>query len=80
MNKQEFEDTLQNFSFFLSSRRRTSSTIKRYVYDIENFGRWLQTSNRFQEKNVSNKINKEDIEAYFQELIYKGKYGEKTIH
>lgn len=80
MNKKEFEDTLQNFSFFLSSRGRKISTIKRYVYDIEDFGRWLQTSNRFQETNVWNKIDKEDFEAYFQELIYKRKYGEKTIH
>lgn len=80
MNREEFEDTLQNFSFFLASRGRKASTIKRYVYDIEDFGRWLQTSNRFQEKNVWNKIDKEDFEAYFQELIYKRKYGEKTIH
>ncbi|MFV1457096.1 tyrosine-type recombinase/integrase [Bacillus mycoides] len=80
MNKKEFEDTLQNFSFFLSSRGRKSSTIKRYVYDIEDFGRWLQASNRFQEKNLWKKIDKEDFEAYFQELIYKRKYGEKTIH
>ncbi len=80
MNRKEFEDTLQDFSFFLASRGRKASTIKRYVYDIEDFGRWLQTSNRFQEKNVWNKIDKEDFEAYFQELIYKRKYGEKTIH
>ncbi|MFZ7759945.1 site-specific integrase [Bacillus thuringiensis] len=80
MNRKEFEDTLQNFSFFLASRGRKASTIKRYVYDIEDFGRWLQTSNRFQEKNVWNKIDKEDFEAYFQELIYKRKYGERTIH
>ncbi|MBG9832016.1 tyrosine-type recombinase/integrase, partial [Bacillus wiedmannii] len=80
MNRKEFEDTLQNFSFFLASRGRKASTIKRYVYDIEDFGRWLQTSNRFQEKNLWNKIDKEDFEAYFQELIYKRKYGEKSIH
>ena len=80
MNRKEFEDTLQNFSFFLASRGRKASTIKRYVYDIKDFGRWLQTSNRFQEKNVWNKIDKKDFEAYFQELIYKRKYGEKTIH
>ncbi|MBG9615788.1 tyrosine-type recombinase/integrase [Bacillus cereus] len=80
MNKKEFEDTLQNFSFFLFSRGRKPSTIKRYVYDIEDFGRWLQTSNRFQEKNLWNKIDKEDFEAYFQELIFKRKYAEKTIH
>ncbi|OQR53253.1 site-specific integrase [Bacillus sp. CDB3] len=80
MNKKEFEDTLQNFSFFLSSRGRKSSTIKRYIYDIEDFGRWLQASNRFQEESIWKTLNKEDFESYFQELIYKRKYGEKTIH
>jgi len=80
MNRKEFEDTLQNFSFFLASRGRKASTIKRYVYDIEDFGRWLQASNHFQEKNVWNKIDKGDFEAYFRELIYQRKYGEKTIH
>ncbi|OLR26959.1 tyrosine-type recombinase/integrase [Bacillus cereus] len=80
MNKKEFENTLQNFSLFLSSRGRKTSTIKRYIYDIEDFGRWLQASNRFRETNLWTKIDKEDFEAYFQELIYKRKYGEKTIH
>ncbi|MED3080097.1 phage integrase N-terminal SAM-like domain-containing protein, partial [Bacillus wiedmannii] len=80
MYKKEFEDTLQNFSLFLSSRGRKTSTIKRYVYDIEDFERWLQASNRFQEKNVWNKIDKGDFETYFRELIYQRKYREKTIH
>ncbi|MGR6001845.1 hypothetical protein ACT7C7_30650 [Bacillus cereus] len=47
MNKQKFENTLQKFSFFLSSRGKNPSTIKRYVYNIKDFGRWLQVSNRF---------------------------------
>lgn len=80
MNKKNFEDTLQHFSFFLSSRGRKPSTIKRYVYDIEDFRRWLQTSNRLQKKNMWNEIDKEDFEAYFQELLYQRKYGQKTIH
>ncbi|EOO24079.1 hypothetical protein IIU_06866 [Bacillus cereus VD133] len=80
MNKKEFEDTVQNFSLFLSSRGRKLSTIKRYVYDIEDFGRWLQESNRFQEKDLWEKIGKEDFEVYFQELALKRKYGYKTIH
>ncbi|HDR8449207.1 tyrosine-type recombinase/integrase [Bacillus cereus] len=80
MNQQEFEDTLQQFAFFLSSRGRKPSTIKRYVYDIEDFGRWLQASNRFQEESIWRNLDKRDFESYFQELQYTRKYSEKTIH
>lgn len=42
METTEFHDTIQAFSIFLLNKGRKSSTIKRYVYDIEDFGHWLE--------------------------------------
>nr|WP_306008541.1 hypothetical protein [Bacillus sp. MMSF_3353] len=40
----ELQDTVQHFTSFLLDKGRKPSTIKRYAYDIENFGQWLQKS------------------------------------
>lgn len=42
METTELHDTVQAFSTFLLSKGRKPSTIKRYVYDIEDFGHWLK--------------------------------------
>lgn len=42
METTEFHDTIQAFSIFLLNKGRKTSTIKRYVYDIEDFGHWLE--------------------------------------
>lgn len=42
METTEFHDTIQAFSIFLLNKGRKPSTIKRYVYDIEDFGHWLE--------------------------------------
>ncbi|MEH7040522.1 integrase, partial [Bacillus pseudomycoides] len=46
MPTKEFQDTVQHFASFLLDKGRKPSTIKRYVYDIEDFGQWLQKSTK----------------------------------
>ncbi|PGD73684.1 hypothetical protein COM46_21640 [Bacillus pseudomycoides] len=46
MSAKEFQDTVQQFASFLSEKGRKPSTIKRYLYDIEDFGHWLQKSKK----------------------------------
>uniref|UniRef100_UPI00035D2065 tyrosine-type recombinase/integrase n=1 Tax=Bacillus sp. 95MFCvi2.1 TaxID=1151121 RepID=UPI00035D2065 len=56
------------------------STIKRYVYDIEDFGHWLQKSKKLPTCNIWTTLNKKDFEAYFYDLKKKRQYSDKTIH
>lgn len=42
MPTKDFQDTVQYFYFFLLDKGRKPSTIKRYAYDIGDFGQWLQ--------------------------------------
>lgn len=78
--RNEFQDTLQKFSSFLMEKGRKPSTIQRYVYDIQDFGRWLQDNNRFSMTNAWEKISPKDYQAYFWDLEYNRKYSEKTLH
>lgn len=78
--KNEFQDTLQKFSSFLMEKRRKPSTIRRYVYDIQDFGRWLQDNNKFSMTNTWGEISPKYYQAYFRDLEYNRKYSEKTLH
>ncbi|MGR3778985.1 tyrosine-type recombinase/integrase [Bacillus paramycoides] len=80
MPTKEFQDTLQHFSFFLLDKGRKSSTIKRYAYDIENFGQWLQRSKELPLRNIWTTLSKEDYEEYFNDLKKQRNYSDKTIH
>ncbi len=62
----EFEDTVQHFSTFLLDKGRKPSTIKRYAYDIEDFGHWLQESKKLPLQNIWTTLNTEDYEEYFE--------------
>ena len=80
MPTKEFQDTVQHFSSFLLNKGRKPSTIKRYVYDIEDFGHWLQKSKKLPTCNIWTTLNKKDFEAYFYDLKKKRQYSDKTIH
>lgn len=80
MPTKEFQDTVQHFSSFLLDKGRKPSTIKRYAYDIEDFGQWLQKSKRHPLHNIWTILNKEDYEEYFNVLKKQRNYSDKTIH
>lgn len=80
MPTKEFQDTVQHFSSFLLDKGRKPSTIKRYAYDIEDFGQWLQESKRHPLHNIWTILNKEDYEEYFNVLKKQRNYSDKTIH
>jgi site-specific recombinase XerD len=80
MPTKEFQDTVQLFSSFLLDKGRNPSTIKRYAYDIEDFGQWLQESKRHPLHNIWTTLHTEDYEEYFNVLKKQRNYSDKTIH
>ncbi|PGC22798.1 integrase [Bacillus pseudomycoides] len=80
MPTKEFQDTVQHFSSFLLNKGRKPSTIKRYVYDIEDFGHWLQKSKKLPTRNIWTTLGTKDYEAYFYDLKRQRQYSEKTMH
>ncbi|MDA2418078.1 phage integrase N-terminal SAM-like domain-containing protein [Bacillus cereus] len=80
MPTKEFQDTVQHFSSFLLDKGRKPSTIKRYAYDIEDFGQWLKESKRHPLHNIWTTLNTEDYEEYFNVLKKQRNYSDKTIH
>ncbi|MFB5589600.1 tyrosine-type recombinase/integrase [Bacillus cereus] len=80
MPTKEFQDTVQHFSSFLLDKGRKPSTIKRYAYDIEDFGQWLQESKKHPLHNIWTTLNTEDYEEYFNVLKKQRNYSDKTIH
>ncbi|PGP39307.1 integrase [Bacillus thuringiensis] len=80
MPTQEFQDTVQHFSSFLLEIGRKPSTIKRYAYDIEDFGQWLKESKKLPLHNIWTTLNTEDYEEYFNDLKKLRNYSDKTLH
>ncbi|OTW88248.1 integrase [Bacillus thuringiensis serovar cameroun] len=80
MPAKEFQDTVQHFSTFLLDKGRKPSTIKRYAYDIEDFGHWLQESKKLPLHNIWTTLNTEDYEEYFNDLKKQRNYSDKTLH
>ncbi|PEY32097.1 integrase [Bacillus cereus] len=80
MPTKEFQDTIQYFASFLLNKGRKPSTIKRYVYDIEDFGHWLQKSKKLPLHNIWTTLGTKDYEAYFYDLKQRRKYSDKTMH
>jgi len=80
MPTKEFQDTVQHFSTFLLDKGRKPSTIKRYAYDIEDFGQWLQESKKLTLHNMWMTLNTEDYEEYFNDLKKQRNYSDKTLH
>lgn len=80
MPTKEFQDTVQHFSSFLLNKGRKPSTIKRYVYDIEDFGHWLQNSKKLPTCNIWTTLGTKNYEAYFYDLKQQRQYSDKTMH
>ncbi|MCX2829892.1 tyrosine-type recombinase/integrase [Bacillus pseudomycoides] len=80
MPTKEFQDTVQHFSSFLLNKGRKPSTIKRYVYDIEDFGHWLQKSKKLPTRNIWTTLGTKEYEAYFYDLKQQRRYSDKTMH
>ncbi|MBJ8077479.1 phage integrase N-terminal SAM-like domain-containing protein [Bacillus cereus group sp. N12] len=80
MPTKELQDTVQRFSTFLLDKGRKPSTIKRYTYDIEDFGHWLQESKKLPLQNIWTTLKTEDYEEYFNNLKKQRNYSDKTIH
>ncbi|KEK21684.1 integrase [Bacillus gaemokensis] len=79
METTELHDTVQAFSAFLLNKGRKPSTIKRYVYDIEDFGHWLEKNKKLS-SNIWATLCTKDYEDYFSDLKEKRHYSEKTMH
>ena len=80
MEIKEFRDTVQAFSSFLLNKGRKPSTIKRYVYDIEDFGHWLEKNKKLSSSNIWATLCTKDYEDYFSDLKKNRHYSEKTMH
>lgn len=80
MTTTESQNTIQGFSSYLSNKERTSSTIQRYIYDVESFIQWLHQSKKFTNDNVWESLYKKDFKAFFYHLKEERHYSDKTIH
>ncbi|MEI4828919.1 tyrosine-type recombinase/integrase [Bacillus sp. FJAT-53711] len=80
MTTKELDDTVQAFSAYLINKGRKPSTIKRYVYDIEDFVHWLQKNKKISSNNIWRTLCTKDYEDYFSDLKMKRHYSEKTMH
>lgn len=76
----EFTKTVESFSSFLVEKGRKPSTIKRYIYDIEDFGKWLLKSQKLSTSNIWSTLTSDDFEEYFSVLKKERHYSDKTIH
>ncbi|GAB6458299.1 tyrosine-type recombinase/integrase [Bacillus luti] len=80
MEQTEFENTVQTFANFLLNKGRKTSTVKRYIYDIEDFGQWLKKTDRLSKAKTWGAFMLKDFEEYFSELKQTRNYSDKTLH
>ncbi|MGE7869325.1 tyrosine-type recombinase/integrase [Bacillus paramycoides] len=74
------EKTTQRFTDYLLQKGRKSSTIKRYMYDVEHFLSWLENTNRTIDEYIWESLNKEDFKMFFHYLKEERHYSDKTVH
>lgn len=79
MTTKETQNTIEDFSSYLSNKGRKPSTIKRYIYDVENFIQWLHQSKRFTNDNIWESLQKKDFESFFNHLKANRQYSDKTV-
>lgn len=77
---QDIQDTIKGFSSYLLNKGRKPSTVKRYIYDIEDFIKWLHLSKRFNKNDVWESLHKRDFEVFFTYLKDDRQYSDKTTH
>nr|CBW44215.1 recombinase [Bacillus cereus VPC1401] len=80
MTSKEIQHTIEGFSSYLLNKGRKSSTIKRYIYDVESFIQWLHQSKRFTNDTIWESLQKKDFESFFNHLKADRQYSDKTVH
>lgn len=80
VQNEEVQQTILSFAAFLTSIGRKQSTIKRYVYDIEDFLSWVTKYKDPSLNNIWASLSTQDYENYFFELQSNRNYSDKTIH
>lgn len=80
MTSKEIQHTIEGFSSYLLNKGRKSSTIKRYIYDVESFIQWLHQSKRLTNDTIWESLQKEDFESFFNHLKVDRQYSDKTVH
>jgi site-specific recombinase XerD len=74
-----FPSFIDHYIFYLTQKGRKTSTIKRYMYDLNDFSYWLHKKRATTKEINWKSITKEELELFFQELIEKRKYNVRTI-
>ncbi|MFC0558515.1 tyrosine-type recombinase/integrase [Halalkalibacter alkalisediminis] len=74
-----FPPFIENYINELTRKGRKSSTIKRYMYDINDFAYWLHKKRATTEEINWKSISREELELFFNELIEKRNYHVRTI-
>ncbi|MFC0471967.1 tyrosine-type recombinase/integrase [Halalkalibacter kiskunsagensis] len=74
-----FPSFIHDYLHYLTQKGRKESTIRRYMYDLNDFSYWLHKS-----RSTTNEINwksitKEELELFFQDLIEVRQYNVRTI-
>ncbi|PEI84651.1 tyrosine-type recombinase/integrase [Bacillus toyonensis] len=80
MTTKKTQNTVEDFSSYLSNKGRKPSTIKRYIYDVESFIQWLHQSKRFTNDIIWGSLQKKDFESFFNYLKANRQYSDKTVH
>jgi site-specific recombinase XerD len=80
IENEELQDTIQAFAAYLTSKGRKQSTIKRYIYDLEDFIGWLKKHKHVSSNNIWSSLQTKDYENYFFDLKENRNYSEKTMH
>lgn len=80
MTTKDIQNTIEDFSSYLSNKGRKPSTIKRYIYDVESFIQWLHQSKRSTNDTIWESLQKKDFESFFNHLKADRQYSDKTVH
>ncbi|WP_332630577.1 tyrosine-type recombinase/integrase [Halalkalibacter flavus] len=74
-----FPSFIDNYINELAAKGRKNSTIKRYIYDLNDFSYWLHKARSTTEEINWKSITKEELELFFHDLMEVRKYNIRTI-
>lgn len=70
---------VKEYLYSLVKKKRKPSTIKRYIYDLEDFFVWLEIEKRNQSFVTWANLSRDDIQCYLSILTESRKYSPRTI-
>ncbi|NEU29284.1 site-specific integrase [bacterium LRH843] len=70
---------IQQYIHSLLEKGRQKSTIKRYLYDLNDFSNWIQKTRQTTEHLNWKTITAKELEDFFDELVTKREYNIRTI-